>query len=294
MTTVRTGSEEADWLVGDDGVRLWVRRTGPADAPPVLLVHGYPDNSSVWDGVAARLAERHRVIRYDVRGHGRSQAPDSRPGYGLDHLAADVAAVVRTAGAPVHLVAHDWGSIQSWHAVTEPSLAPLFASYTSISGPCLDHVAFWMRDKLHTDRLTALNQLRHSWYIGMFRLPVVPEFVWSLPPMRQAFGAELRDAVHGLELYRANILAGRKPGKRPTDVPVQQLALARDAFVTPPLLTAAEPWCSRLWRRPLDLPHWAPREDPAAVAEAVAEFVGHATGDRPSVALDAARVGRRS
>ncbi len=44
-----------------------------------------------------------------------------------------------------HLAAHDWGSIQSWEAVTDPDLKGRILSYSTISGPCLDHAAFWMR-----------------------------------------------------------------------------------------------------------------------------------------------------
>jgi pimeloyl-ACP methyl ester carboxylesterase len=67
--------------VDSGGLRLAVREEGPADGPTVLLVHGYPDNSSVWDGVAARLAERFRVVRFDLRGHGGSDEPAGRDGY---------------------------------------------------------------------------------------------------------------------------------------------------------------------------------------------------------------------
>src|ERR1051326_5334046 len=113
MNTVRASS------VLSDGVRLLVKEQGVVGRPVVVLLHGYPDNSTVWDRVAELLAERFHVVRYDVRGAGGSGAPGDRGGYRLDRLAADLAAVVRAVspGRPVHLVAHDWGSIQGWHAV---------------------------------------------------------------------------------------------------------------------------------------------------------------------------------
>ena len=52
MNTVRTSS------VWSDGLRLLVKEQGDSGRPTVLLVHGYPDNSSVWDGMAELLAER--------------------------------------------------------------------------------------------------------------------------------------------------------------------------------------------------------------------------------------------
>lgn len=275
-----------------DGLRLLVKEQGDPSLPTVLLVHGYPDNSSVWDGVADLLSGRFHVVRYDVRGIGGSDAPAGRDGYRLDRLAADLAAVVRAVspGEPVHLVAHDWGSIQSWHAVTDPDLASLFASYTSISGPCLDHIDAWMRAKTVRLRLIpVLRQLLHSWYIAVFQLPRLPELAWSLPFFRARFGADKRDAINGIELYRANMLGVPRTTRR-TSVPVLQLALTKDAYVTPALLEAAEPWCDSLWRTPLPYAHWAPRTQPAAIAERVTEFVDHLAGAPANRELRQARI----
>ena len=134
--------------VRGDGVDLAVYEQGDRSRPTVLLVHGYPDTHAVWDEVAARLAERFHVVRYDVRGAGASSRPFGRRRYTFEYLMADMEAVL-DATAPerkVHLVGHDWGSIQSWEAVcTTPDR---FASFTSISGPCLDHVAHWTRRNL--------------------------------------------------------------------------------------------------------------------------------------------------
>ena len=68
----------------------------------------------------AQLDNRYRVISCDVPGAGASEAPVGRAAYRLERLAADLAAVAdATCGAqPFHLVGHDWGSIQSWEAVT--------------------------------------------------------------------------------------------------------------------------------------------------------------------------------
>jgi len=276
MNTVRAS------LVMGDGLRLLVTEQGDPDRPTVLLVHGYPDNSRVWEGVAAGLADRFHVVRFDVRGTGGSESPVDRDGYLLDHLAADIAAVARSVSphGPVHLVGHDWGSIQAWHAVTDPRYAPLFASYTSISGPSLDHIDAWLKHNVARLRLRpVLRQFVHSWYIGFFQLPRLPEIAWRLPLLRGRFGADMRDAINGIELYRANIGAGHPARtERRTAVPVQQLALTGDPYVTTPLLRAADPWCEALWRRELPYGHWAPRTHPGVVAGLVTEFVEHVSG----------------
>ncbi|MFP3740613.1 short chain dehydrogenase, partial [Burkholderia sp. SIMBA_019] len=58
------------------------------------------------------------------------------------------------------------------------------ASYTSCSGPCLDHVAYWMRARLlrPTPRSIGkvLGQLARSWYVLLFHLPVLPSLIWRL------------------------------------------------------------------------------------------------------------------
>jgi NAD(P)-dependent dehydrogenase (short-subunit alcohol dehydrogenase family)/pimeloyl-ACP methyl ester carboxylesterase len=280
----------ARW-VESGGVRLAVREQGSPSGPTVLLVHGYPDNSSVWDAVAAVLAERFRVVRYDLRGHGSSDEPAGTSGYAMDHLVADLTAVVTEIGGPVHLVAHDWGSMLSWRAVA--SRPELFASFTSISGPGLDHVRPWVRSGLRRPRQlrAVLRQLRHSWYMGAFQVPVVPELVWRLPVLRRRFQASYRDARNGLGLYRANVLT--RAGARPAvvEVPVQQIALTRDRYCLPELLPAADRWCARLWRRPLAAEHWAIRSHPAAVARFVTEFVEHIEGAPAGRELARARVG---
>jgi 3-oxoadipate enol-lactonase len=62
--------------------------SGPASAPPVVLHHPLATNLSVWDELAAALEPQYRVIRFDARGHGQSEAPTGR--YSFPMLAQDV------------------------------------------------------------------------------------------------------------------------------------------------------------------------------------------------------------
>ncbi len=172
--------------VDADGVQLAVYVSGPRDAPPVVLVHGYPDSAAVWERIRALLESRFRVIAYDVRGAGASDAPRDRASYRLERLAADLQAVARaTCGArPFHLVGHDWGSIQCWEAATDEALRGSIASFTSISGPCLDHASLGLRgDRAQHDARAfgaGVRQMLKSWYIVFFHLPILPELVWRL------------------------------------------------------------------------------------------------------------------
>lgn len=268
--------------VGADGVRLAVQVTdGPG--PTVVAVHGFPDDHTVWDGVVADLAADHRVVTYDVRGAGGSEAAGPG-GYGLDTLAADLHAVLDAVspGEPVHLLAHDWGAIASWHAVTDAAFAGRIASYTSVSGPCLDHIAAWYR-RPRTARSVRemLRQARASWYTLLFRLPLLPELLVGTGVLGRAVAATegvpcpaRRDARNGLRLYRENIAARMaRPEQRRTDVPVLVLAPRRDRYVTPALQTSAVPFASDVRVRGLDGGHWVVRQRPEMVADCVREHV---------------------
>jgi pimeloyl-ACP methyl ester carboxylesterase len=272
-------------FVESEGARLAVFEHGDRSAPTVVLVHGYPDTHRVWDDVVPLLAEEFHVVTYDVRGAGASSAPRGLAAYRLPVLARDLFAVIAAVSpdAPVHVVAHDWGSIQAWEAVTTPD-API-ASYTSISGPCLDHVGHWMRRR-PTGR--HLKQLLHSWYIAMFHLPFVAPLLWRhvIGPRWAAVARRLegvtphvsptvvRDGVQGIALYRANFVPRlRSPRVRRTDVPVQLVQPLRDRYVTAGVTEDVERWASDVRRRVIDAGHWAPITHAPAVAHLVADHV---------------------
>ena len=294
------------WVTASDGVRLSVTIDGREDGPTVVLVHGYPDNSSMWGGVAASLGAEHRVVTYDVRGAGQSDKPPGRASYRLDQLADDLRAVVEAVQptGKVHLVAHDWGSIQAWHAVTGDGLRGRVASYTSLSGPSLDHAGAWFRAQLRRPtpkRLkNALRQFLHSWYILAFQLPLVPDLLWRTGLLGKqiqrmepdAAPPEKSDGLHGLQLYRANMFTRlSRPAPRPVDVPVQVLAPTGDAYVTAPLQTEVTRWVPDLRIRRIVGTHWVTRAKPEVVAAAAAELIEYAETGAESRGLRRARVG---
>jgi len=267
----------------NDGVRLAVQEHGDRDAPTVVAVHGYPDDHRVWDGVVVDLAADHHVVTYDVRGAGGSDAPPGRAGYRLDRLAEDLAAVLDAVSPdrPVHLLGHDWGATQAWHAVTDPAFARRVATFTSISGPCLDHIAAWFARSGPGVRAETLRQAARSWYTGLFRLPVLPELGWRSGLFGRVAARSQRvpppvvqNAVNGLELYRANIAATMAaPVERRTGVPVQVIAPRQDSYVTVALQRSAAPFAENLTVREIDGGHWVVRHRPDLVAELVRAFV---------------------
>ena len=80
-----------------DGARLWYTVTGSDDAPPVLLLHSLGTTHELWDPQMPALRDSFRVIRYDLRGHGRSTASPGE--FTIEQLGRDALAVLDAAGA---------------------------------------------------------------------------------------------------------------------------------------------------------------------------------------------------
>ena len=261
-----------------DGLTLAVRTAGDLSAPTVVLVHGFPDTHAVWDRVATELARTMHVVAYDVRGAGESDVPTGREGYRLDQLARDLRAVVAVVspGTPVHLVAHDWGSIQSWEAITDPDAERIFATFTSMSGPCLDHVASAARRLVRERPTAAVLQVGRSWYIAVFQIPKLPELALARGASRRVAPESTgspSDAVHGIELYRANVRPVlRHPRIRRTTVPVQLVVATKDPFVGPDLFEGLDQWVTSLQRVDIEGGHWLPQTHAQEVADAVRAF----------------------
>jgi NAD(P)-dependent dehydrogenase (short-subunit alcohol dehydrogenase family)/pimeloyl-ACP methyl ester carboxylesterase len=325
MTTTRPAPSTTR-VASTDGVCLTVHQYGPdtggAEVATIICVHGYPDNSSVWNGVVAELGGGYRVVTYDVRGAGASDKPERRDAYRMDQLTEDLAAVVNAVSPdrPVHLLAHDWGSVQTWHSVTGEALAGRIASFTSISGPSLDHAGSWMRGGLRP-RLPALRrprprplrqvlgQLWHSSYVGFFQLPVLPELACRLGLLDWAIDADVRagggstarsargrrsmaDEINGLQLYRTNMLRHLgSPTAQRTDVPVQVLAPTRDRYVTAAMqMGAPVPWATDLRVRSIEGGHWVVTGRPDVIARCTRELVDHVEGGPEARALAVSRV----
>ncbi|MGW6395340.1 SDR family oxidoreductase [Streptomyces sp. NPDC055103] len=317
--TALAGARER-W-VRTGGVELCVAELGDnTDRPTVVLVHGYPDSKEVWSEVAARLAEEFHVVLYDVRGHGRSTAPAPlRGGFTLEKLTDDFLAVADAVSPdrPVHLVGHDWGSVQSWEFATVPRTEGRIASFTSMSGPSLDHFGHWIKQRMTRPTPRRVGQLlgqgAKSWYVYMLHTPVLPELAWR-GPLGKRWPKILErvekvpagdyptpslpsDAAHGAWLYRDNVRArlGRPRPDAYAHVPVQLITPTGDAFLSERLYDDLGTWVPDLTRRTLPAKHWVPRTRPDQLSAWIAEFVraneDPATRAPKPVAATAARSG---
>lgn len=287
------------------GVELCVAELGDPGLPTVVLVHGYPDSKEVWSEVAARLAERFHVVLYDVRGHGGSTAPQPlRGGFTLEKLTDDFLAVLDTVSPdrPVHLVGHDWGSVQAWEFVTVKRTEGRIASFTSMSGPSLDHFGHWIQQRMKRPTPRRVGQLlgqgAKSWYVYLLHTPVLPELAWrgplgktwprilqrmeKVPAGAYPTSSLPSDAAHGAWLYRDNV---RPRLRRPradayAHAPVQLITPQDDFFLSERLYDELEQWAPQLTRRTLPAKHWVPRTRPDRLAAWITEFVTSVEGGR--------------
>jgi proline iminopeptidase len=146
-------------VLTDDGRELWTSVSG--QGPAVVLVHGGPGLWDMFGELAAALADRHTVWRWDQRGCGRS-APGGP--YTLARFVADLDAVVAAAGPAVGLVGHSWGAqLALRYALDHPDRVTRLV-YLSGTGLSVDswrpafHAAWLRRLGPVADRLRELDE----------------------------------------------------------------------------------------------------------------------------------------
>jgi pimeloyl-ACP methyl ester carboxylesterase len=272
------------------GAELALYRSGDRSKPTVLLVHGFPDDHRVWEGVTTALATHHHVVSYDIRGSGSSAKPARVRDYRLDVLATDLQSVIDHVGQGrgVHLVGHDWGSVQGWHLITDPAHRGVL-SFTSISGPCLDHVRGMLRLRARSGDWRAIAALWKSpLYMGLLQVPVLAhvlcrsgavdlvialsrrfecrEFGHGQPP-----GSDAKANRASVRMYAANLLPRLVRGDyRGTHVPVQIVAPTADVFIPATSQVATHPEVRTKRVELIPGGHWAPAYQPVAIAGLIA------------------------
>jgi pimeloyl-ACP methyl ester carboxylesterase len=142
------------------GIRLWADATGDPDATPLLLVMGANATGVAWpEALVTRLAERHRVLRYDHRDTGRSTRAFAERPYAITQLARDTVAILDGFGVNrAHVVGMSLGGmlvqlllldaperLLSATLFSTGALAgdPALPGEDELSGPSEDVLAMW-------------------------------------------------------------------------------------------------------------------------------------------------------
>jgi pimeloyl-ACP methyl ester carboxylesterase len=102
-----------------DGLSLFYREAGPKGAPTLLLLHGFPSSSRMFEPFFARLADRYHLIAPDYPGFGHSDWPDPRHfAYAFDHIAEIMQHFTEALGlARYTLYMHDYGGAVGFRMV---------------------------------------------------------------------------------------------------------------------------------------------------------------------------------
>jgi pimeloyl-ACP methyl ester carboxylesterase len=153
--------------VQTNGVTLSVLEAGPRDGPLVLLLHGFPELSYTWHAQIPALVDAgFFVVAPDQRGYATSDKPAGVRAYHLDALAKDVVGLIDAYGrTDAAVVGHDWGAgVAWWTALHHPARVRRMVAMN------VPHPTVFLRTLLGSAR-----QLRRSWYMGFFQLPILPE-----------------------------------------------------------------------------------------------------------------------
>ncbi|MGI8748579.1 MAG: alpha/beta fold hydrolase, partial [Deinococcus sp.] len=156
-------------LLALDGVTLHLVEAGPADGPPVVLLHGFPEFWYGWRRQIGALAEAgYRVMVPDMRGYNLSDKPCGVAAYGMEALTGDLLALLDARGYErASVVGHDWGAAVAWSfALRHPERV---ARLVILNVP---HPAVFAR----TLRRSRAQRAR-SWYMFFFQLPLLPELL---------------------------------------------------------------------------------------------------------------------
>lgn len=198
-----------------NGFRMAYLEAGPAAGPLALCLHGFPDHAWSWEQLLLRLADAgfHAVAPW-TRGYHPTEVPPGRhfhPGA----LVADVVALHDALGGDGRavVVGHDWGAIathgataaepQRWRRAVALAVPPLRVWWSTPS----------------------LAQLRRSWYIGYFQLPVLPERALDHDRLERIWRASWRGVAEHPELLARLHGTFEAPGTVPS-----ALGYYRDLF----------------------------------------------------------------
>ncbi len=277
-------------LVDAGEVTLNVTEMG--SGPLVLLLHGFPDCGYTWrHQLPALAAAGFHAVAPDLRGYGESSKPKGVSAYSTRELAKDIAGLVTALGAErADIVAHDWGGGAAWtFAMLYPQRLRRLAI---LNAP---HPVTFQR------HLRTLQQLKRSWYMFAFQLPVMPEAGLArndFASLRQVFRtacvrpgafsdadierhvAALRPPgalTAALNYYRAAFrdVGSRASLARRVDHPVRVLWGDQDRFLGTELADPGSDWVPHSTIRHVpEAGHWIQHDVPELVNDELVSFFG--------------------
>lgn len=271
------------WIETND---LRISLVDQGQGTPVVLLHGFPDTSSLWSAqVDALAAAGYRALAPDLRGRGASERPSAVAAYALPQIVSDVTGIMDQLGIErAHVVGHDWGAGVAWLLA---SLAPervdrlvvISVGFPGAVRPKLETLQKGWYQLLFLFEGAAEELLRRDdWYL-------MRELLGNYPRLEQALTdlEEPEALTAALNWYRANVRVESllSSGSRLPAVRAPTLGIfgAGDPYLTERAMLASEERVEGPWRyeRLEDVGHWVPLEAPGRLNELLLEFLAPST-----------------
>lgn len=279
------------------GPTLHCRTSGPAGAPVLLFLHGFPEGAFVWDALLEHFSQPenggYRCVAPWLRGFGPSSAPADAKDYRPKHLVQDILALsaIESPDAPLAcLVAHDWGGAVAWNTANQfPQQMQRLAIINSPhpgtflrelqTNPAQQAASAYMNFLIRPDAesLLAANDFQRMW--RFLNRPDGTPPAWLDDATRAQYHATWSAGLTGgCNYYRASPLRPARPGDPAVDavqlprsmltvdVPTWVLWGLDDIALLPSLLDGLDSYIPRLTLETVaDADHWVIHTHPARV-----------------------------
>ncbi|MDJ0577286.1 MAG: alpha/beta hydrolase [Xenococcaceae cyanobacterium MO_234.B1] len=276
-----------DYIISN-GIRLHYVTQGEGEL--MLLLHGFPEFWYSWRYQIPEFATDYKVVALDLRGYNDSEKPEGREAYAITELVKDIEGVIKGLGyEQCVLVGHDWGGMLAWNFAYAHS-----EMVEKLIVMNLPHPAKFVQ-ALRTNP----QQMLRSWYILLFQLPLVPEFLLQADDYRMIASIFVETAIdktafppQDLEAYKK---AAAKPGAltamlnyyrhnflglfNPTEwtvlqVPTMMIWGENDTALGKELTYDTQEYVKHLQLRYLpNCSHWVQQEQPELVNQYMGDFL---------------------
>jgi 3-oxoadipate enol-lactonase len=219
--------------------------TDSGEGPPLVLVHGTPLDAHAWDGLLPRVATSHRVITYDLRGHGSARSCDLPASY--EPLVDDLAAVLDARGLErAHVVGHSFGGqVAAAFATSHPDCVSALTVICARTTPYPPFAA--AADAIERDGIEAVARIAlDRWFtpdalarddptVAYARSRLIPEAAGTLATaFRLIARCDLAERLAALPGRARFIAAGRDPVATPEELRHASALAPRGVLVLEP------------------------------------------------------------
>ncbi|MDJ0532690.1 MAG: alpha/beta hydrolase [Xenococcaceae cyanobacterium MO_207.B15] len=203
MVSESENSLKHDYIISN-GIRLHYVTQG--EGTLMLFLHGFPEFWYSWRHQIAEFAPDYKVVALDLPGYNDSEKPKERKAYQITELLKDIEGVIRGLGYDrCILVGHDWGGMLAWiFAYAHPEMVEKLIVMN------LPHPA-----KFAEALRTNPQQMLRSWYVLLFQLPLLPEFLCRVNNYRMIAALFVKTAIDKTAFTPEDLEAYKKAAAKP-------------------------------------------------------------------------------